>query len=78
MSYDCSKLQSITSSALVKHLLECNKVLQTAVAGADRGLTYKAGLLDWEDSVLMTITDASWAGETLVIDDKVFPRRSQH
>ena len=77
LSYHCSKLQSIAPSAQLKHLKEANKVLQTAIAGADDGCYYKAKAFNWNDAVIGTITDASWAGEKAVVEDRVFPRKSQ-
>ena len=38
---------------------------------------FKAKAFDWHDAIIVTITDASFAAEKLVVDDKVFPRRSQ-
>ena len=77
LSYSCSKLQSVAPAAQLKHLKEANRVLQDAIAGARQGCYYKARAFDWNECVLGTITDASWAGETSVIEDKVFPRKSQ-
>ena len=52
--------------------------MQLAIAGAKtEGLYYKAEAFDWNESILVTITDASWAGETKIVGDQVFPRRSQ-
>ena len=78
ISYECNKMQSVVASALVKHLDACNRVLQETQCTSDEGLFFKAGAFDFNDAILVTISDASWAGETLIIDDKIFPRRSQH
>ena len=40
-------------------------------------MTFKAKAFSWHKAVLVTITDASFAGEKLVVGDKVFPRRNQ-
>jgi hypothetical protein len=77
LAYYTSRLQSSISGARVKHLDEANKTLQLAISGADRGLYYKARAIDWDKAVLVTVTDASWAGEKLLIEDRVYPRRSQ-
>ena len=78
LSYYASKLQSAVSGARVKHLQEANKALALAVAESDRGLFYKTGAVKWDSATLITITDASWAGEKLYnCDGQVFPRRSQ-
>jgi len=76
--YTSSKLQSVANTAKLKHLETCNALLQEMVATSEVGLFYKAGAFKFADAVQLTISDASWAGETLVVDDKVFPRRSQY
>ena len=78
LSYACSRMQSVVSKAQVKHLEFCNKVLQEAKKDADVGIYFEANLFDFHDAILLSISDASWAGETMVIQDKVFPRRSQY
>ena len=78
LCYTCSRLQSVVNSAQVKHLEKCNQVLADAIATSTQGLFFKSGVFDFEGSLLMTISDASWAGEKLVINDRVFPRRSQY
>ena len=77
LSYSCSKLQSVAPSIDVAQLEETNKIVQEAQANSENGLFYKAKAFDWNDCIIATVTDASWAGETLIIDDKVFPRKSQ-
>ena len=77
-SYQCSKMQSVVGSALVKHLDQCNKVLQETQADSDRGLFFKSGAFDFNEAIMTTITDASWAGEDLIIDSRIFPRRGQY
>ena len=74
LAYYCSRLRSVASIAQVKHLKEANRVLQVAVVGADEGLVFKAGSFDWNDAVLLSINDASWAGETKVVDGHIFFR----
>jgi hypothetical protein len=61
----------------VSHLVEANKILSMAQAGVNEGILYKAGVLDWNTMIMLTVNDASWAGETKIVDDRVFPRRSQ-
>ena len=77
ISYYCSRLQSVAAASKVKHLNEANRVLQMAQTDATKGLLFKAGAFDWNTAVMTTITDASFANETKIVDDKVFPRRSQ-
>ena len=78
MCYHTSKMQSVVGSAQVKHLVAANKILQHCISTSSRGLLFKSGLFDWNEKIVVTITDASWAGEKLIVDDKVFPRRSQY
>ena len=77
LSYLSSRMQSIASAAQVKHLTEANRVVLEAQAGADDGLFFKTKAFDWNTAILISIADASWAGETKYVDDKIFPRRSQ-
>ena len=51
--------------------------MNLAIQDSSKCLYYKAKAFDWNKAVLVTITDASWAGEKLVVEDRVFPRRSQ-
>ena len=51
----------------MKHLTFANKVLQEAVAASEEGLFYAAKAFSWNECVMTTITDASFAGETKVI-----------
>ena len=75
LSYYGSKVQSAISGARVKHLQEASEALALAVAESGRGLFYKTGAVKWESATLITITDASWAGEKLYhCDGHVFPR----
>ena len=41
------------------------------------GLVYKPKCIDWNEPVLVTITDASFANEEDVVNDKLVPHRSQ-
>ena len=77
LCYQTSKLQSVVATAQVKHLEQCNKVLQDAKATATRGLFFKANAFDFNEALLVTVTDASWANEKKIIDGHIYPRRSQ-
>merc|ERR1712039_190057 len=77
LSYAVSRLQSIAAAAQVKDLHFANKTLQQAKADSNLGMTFKARAFDWHNAVVVSITDASFAGEKLVVEDKTFPRRSQ-
>jgi len=78
LCYSCSKMQSVVGSALVKHLEACNRILHDAISSSSRGIFFKAGAFSPDEAIMITVSDASWAGEDLIIDDKVFPRRSQY
>ena len=78
MAYYTSKLQSVAAKAQVKHLTEANKVLKQATELSKIGLYFKPKAIDWNNCILVSISDASWAGETLIDDDgRVFPRKSR-
>ena len=69
--YAVSRLQFIATAASVKDLTYANKLLQDAKADSDLGIVYKGKGFDWHNAVLVTITDASFAGE------KTYRRRSR-
>ena len=72
LSYHTSKMQSLVGSAQVKHLIASNKILQNSKNTSSRGLLFKSGFLDWNKKLVITITDASWANEKLIVDEKYF------
>ena len=76
--YGTSRLQSVSRAAQVKHLNECNEILQKMTAEAELGLFYKAFAFSWNDAIVLSIGDASWANDVLIVEDTVFPRRSQY
>ena len=49
-----------------------------AQATANVGIYFKSGEFDFDESILISISDASWANEDKIIDDHIFPRRSQY
>ena len=53
-------------------------MLHDAQATSDIGLYYKVGAFKFEDSLLMSIHDASCANEEKIIDEHISPRRSQY
>ena len=55
-------------------LKEATRVLRDAIAKSDTGVVYRAGAFNWNEAVLLTITDASFANETEVRGDDVLPR----
>jgi Reverse transcriptase (RNA-dependent DNA polymerase) len=77
ISYAVSKLQSCSAAATVGDLMFANKVLTEAIAAGDRGIDYIAGAVDWYSMVMVTVTDASWGNEKVMIGDELEPHRSQ-
>ena len=52
--------------------------MQEAIATTHMGISHRADTLDSNTSILITITDASWAGGKIArADDKTYTRRSQ-
>ena len=76
--YQCSRLQSVVPSASVKHLTQANKVLADVKATSNLGIYFKSGVFSFEESLLVSMHDASWANEEKIIDGHIFPRRSQY
>ena len=74
LCYQTSRLQSVVASSLVKHLTQCNKVLQEAQSTSGVGIYFAPAAFDFEDSILLSIHDASWANDVKIIDDQVFPK----
>ena len=60
-------MQSVVGSAQVKHLVAANKILQHCISTSTRGLLFKSGLFEWNEKIVVTITDASWDGEKLIV-----------
>jgi hypothetical protein len=68
LSYRVSKMQSCATHGCVRDLKEVNKVLEYAKNTADKGLTFKSGVLDWNNMVSCVVTDASHANEVEIND----------
>ena len=56
----------------------CNALLTEAKGTSRVGLYYKSGAFDFNKALTITFSDASWANDEKIVDDKVFPRRSQY
>jgi hypothetical protein len=79
VSYHCSKLQSIAPCAQVKHLHAANALLSDLKSTSDQGLSDPAGMFDFHEALMITISDASWANDgKITANGDVFPKRSQH
>eukprot|EP00973_Karenia_brevis_P075176 10442584-Karenia_brevis.AAC.1 len=60
-AYLTRKMQSVVSCAQVKHLEACNRVLHEIKNTAEEGLTFMAVKFQFDTSLLIACTDASWA-----------------
>ena len=69
--YDVSRLQSITKCANVSQLKYCNDILSEAKEQAELGLYYKVSAFNWNDLIILSVGDASWAGDEKIVEDKV-------
>ena len=63
LSYRTSKIQQLASSGTVSDIKYANKVVRYAMSTADRGLTFKPGMVDWDAMCSVVITDASHTNE---------------
>ena len=63
ISYELSALQSVQKKAVVQDLLDCNKLLYYIQQSPDGGLFYAYDVLKFEDSVILSITDTSYAAD---------------
>jgi len=78
LSYDVSRGQSVVSKATVKDLKEANQALQQAKEFSERGLIFEAFAVSWLDMMVVTVTDASFANETVYeADGTMKPHRTQ-
>ena len=50
LSYRVSKIQSASSNGTVADIKDANKAVEYAIRTYDRGLVFKSGLLDLEDT----------------------------
>ena len=76
--YSTSRLQSVIAQAKFKHIQQCNQVLQDVQATSNIGIVYLAKKFDFAKGILISLSDASWANDEKIIDDHIFPRRSQY
>ena len=76
LSYRVSKLQCVAGKGTVKDMREANKVLEYALSTSHEGL-YSSSEFDWDNSVVCTITDASFSNEQEVVGEELEGGRSQ-
>ena len=82
IAYGVSKVQSAAACGYVKDIKMANKLVKYAVSTAERGITFKSGILDWNNLVQVIVSDASHANEEQVGTTpsgkvKTEPHRSQ-
>jgi hypothetical protein len=77
IAYRVSRLQSSVSKAKVFHLAEANKVVSYLKDSLEVGLRFPSKAFVWESACLLTVTDASWANDTAIVNDLPQPHRSQ-
>ena len=59
LSYRTSKTQQFATTGTVSDIRFANKVVKYAVETADRGLTFRSGVIDWNKLAVVTVTDDS-------------------
>ena len=57
------------SKAKLKDLKEANTALQQGKDYSDRGLLFEAKAVSWSNMLVVTVTDASFANETIYEPD---------
>ena len=77
LSYRVNKLQSVCTKATLKDLVFANKTVADAKEFSNHGIFYQAGILDFNNCILCTISDASWSNEKQLVKGKLEPLRSQ-
>jgi hypothetical protein len=77
LSFRVSKLQCIAGKGKIKDLRTANKVLEFALGTSEEGLYFKAEGIEWDEAVICTVTDASFANEVEIVNDLEEPGRSQ-
>ena len=66
LAYKTSALQGRQSSPTLGDLLETNKLLQAAQKTKENGIRFYKNVVNWKESVILSVTDASHAAETQV------------
>ena len=66
LCYRTSRVQQMATTGLVGDIKYANKCVTYALETAERGLTFKSGIVDWDRLGLGMVSDASNTGETEV------------
>ncbi len=61
LAFGVNQLQSVQQAARVQDLIQANKILSLSLASKDKGIFYKAKPFRFEDSILLSVNDASHA-----------------
>jgi hypothetical protein len=78
LSYYVSRLQGAVSRATLKDLKETNQALEQALQYSDSGILFRSDAISWADAIVVSVTDASFAQETVnEPDGTVKPHRTQ-
>lgn len=77
LSYRTSRLQSSVLEAKRFHLKEANKVVEHAVAHRETGLVFRHDSFNFHEAMIVTMADASWAGDTEIVNDIPQKHKSQ-
>ena len=63
LSYSVSKLQGVVSKATLKDLKETNGALDLTMNHAEDGIVFRSDAISWDDAIVVSVTDASFAQE---------------
>ena len=78
LSYMVSRLQGAVSKATVKDLKDTNSTVEQARDYSAAYLKFRSDAINWDDCIIVTVTDASFAQETIVeANGKTKPHRTQ-
>ena len=66
LSYAVSHLQGKVCQAEIKDLKNANRAVKQAKDFSTEGLYYCSDAISWDSAVVVTVTDASFAGETVI------------
>ena len=78
ISFGVSKGQGAVSKAKMKDLKEANECLNTAREYKSDGLIFRSDAISWENAIVVTVSDASFAQETIIEHDgNEKPHRTQ-
>ena len=77
LSYKVSKLQTVAGKATGKDVKEANEVLQYALETSTEGIYFKPNVFTWDNMVMGTIADASFANDKVLVGDDYEGDRSQ-